>query len=42
MTQRGDESRTLVNTRINFLFTQKVGNILDHLREYVLKADFLQ
>lgn len=41
-TQRGDESRTLVNTGINFLVTQKVRNILDYLREYLLKADSLQ
>jgi len=32
LTQRGDESRTLANTGINFQVTQKVGNILDYVR----------
>lgn len=42
LTQRGDESRTTVNAGINFLVTQKVGNILDCLREYLLSGGSLQ
>lgn len=42
LTQSGHDLRTLVNIGINFLVTQKVGHVLDHVREYLLKADSLQ